>query len=303
MKSNGFTSIIHKAIKINVDDDSHCLPPSLGSFQEFKVADYDCPSEWSKDGVFIPVNEGDAMWFDFTRNTEECAIIVAVQKVNPVTGERVALKLSKDPKQNYLKMPEQRWLDGYSNDGKVYQFIVTKSGLMTAVNEYVLPVHEQDSYAIGFAFFGLKNPKPMVRYSSRNVNIFDYQPLGTQGTQNKFTQNRVSDKQNEVGSIESDNTNPMFFSPSHVPQNWQIHESDNTNPMWFSPLHVPQNWQIHSKNMLKSTSYNTASYNTAGSNPDMVAVNFSSVLRGATAENEAPVLEKEVKTSFLYFPR
>lgn len=161
MKQNNFCAKIHKTIKINVDDDTHALPPSKGVFVEHHVAEYDCPTEWSKDGVFIEVKEGEPMWFDFIGN-DECAIIVSVQKVNPITGEKSELKLSKDPKQNYLKMPEQRWLDGYSNDGKVYQFVVTKSGIMSAVNEYVLPLHEQDSYAIGFAFFDLKNPKPKI---------------------------------------------------------------------------------------------------------------------------------------------
>lgn len=163
MIQNDFKVRVVKTQKVEVDDDAHLLPPDNGSYSEYKVADYFCPDEWSKDGIFIPVNEGDPLWFDF-RGNDECAILCAVQRINPVTGEPADLEggLSKDPTQNYLRMPEQLWLDGYARDGKVYQFVVTKAGIGLAVNEYVLPKHMQDSHAIGFAFFGPKNPKPKV---------------------------------------------------------------------------------------------------------------------------------------------
>jgi hypothetical protein len=175
MKQNGFSAKVIKTGKINVDDSSHGLPPHLGSYPEFKVADYHCPDEWSKDGVFIPVKEGDPLWFDFRGNDDECAILCAVQRINPVTGEPADLDegLTKDPTQNYLRMPEQQWLDGYANDGKVYQFVVTKSGIGLAVNEHLLPAHMQDSHAIGFAFFGPKNPKPKPAYRQRD----NYYPI------------------------------------------------------------------------------------------------------------------------------
>jgi len=162
MKQNGFTARVVKTTKVEVDEKSHRLPPDNGSYDEYKVADYFCPDEWSNDGVFIPVKEGDPLWFDFQGNDDECAILCAVQRINPVTGDPADLDagLSKDPVQNYLRMPEQRWLDGYAKDGKVYQFVVTKAGVGLAVNEFVLPKHMQDSHAIGFAFFGPKNPKP-----------------------------------------------------------------------------------------------------------------------------------------------
>lgn len=166
MKQNGFFARVVKTTIVNVDEESHHLPPDGGSYSEHKVADYFCPEEWSNDGIFIPVKEGDPLWFDFTHNNEECAILCAVQRLNPVTGEPADLEagLSKDPNQNYLSMPRQKWLDGYAKDGKVYQFVVTKAGVGLAVNEYVLPKHMQDSHAIGFAFFSPKNPKPKVVY-------------------------------------------------------------------------------------------------------------------------------------------
>lgn len=187
MKQNGFLAEVIKTSIVNVDDSSHGLPPYNGKYSEYKVADYFCPEEWSNDGVFIPVKEGDPLWFDF-RGNDECAILCAVQRINPATGEPADLEggLTKDPTQNYLRMPEQEWLDGYAKEGKVYQFVVTKAGIGLAVNEYVLPKHMQDSHAIGFAFFGPKNPKPKPTYPTRTSGM----------------------------------SYPMWFSPTHTSQNW-----------------------------------------------------------------------------------
>lgn len=176
MRQNGFFVEVIKTDIVKVDESSHGLPPHNGAYTEFQVADYFCPEEWSNDGVFIPVKEGDPLWFDFQSNSDECAILCAVQRINPVTGEPADLKegLTKDPTQNYLRMPEQLWLDGYAKGGKVYQFVVTKAGIGLAVNEYVLPKHMQDSHAVGFAFFGPKNPKPKPTYTTR-----EYPPMHT----------------------------------------------------------------------------------------------------------------------------
>jgi hypothetical protein len=171
MRQNDFTASVRRTTVVNVDEENHRLPPDHGPFKEFKVADWFCPDEWSKDGVFISIKEGDPMWFDF-RGNDDCAILCAIQRLNPVTGDPANLEggLSKDPKQNYLRMPQQQWLDGYAKDGKVYQFIVTKAGEGLAVSEFVLPKHMQDSHAVGFAFFGPKNPKPKPVYLPRSMS-------------------------------------------------------------------------------------------------------------------------------------
>lgn len=163
---------MRKTRVVQVDEGVHSLPPDLGPFKEFRVADYFCPDEWSKDGIFIPVDEGEPMWFDFRQN-DECAVLCAVQRLNPVTGEPADLEggLTKDPAQNYLYMPTQMWIDGYAKDGKVYQFVVTKQGVGLAVNEFVLPKHMQDSHAIGFAFYAPKNPKPRPQNVTRGIKI------------------------------------------------------------------------------------------------------------------------------------
>lgn len=196
MKQNDFTVSLRKTTIIEVNEQVHALPPDGGPFREYKVADYFCPDEWSKDGIFVEVQEGQPLWFDF-RGNDECACLVSVQRLNPLTGEPIDLEkgLAKDPKQNYVKIPEQKWLDGYSKDGKVYQFIVTKAGEGLAVNEYILPVYLQDSHAIAFAFFGPKNPKPKYQQVLRSYDM------------------PYVDKLYE--------TSPMWFSPLYSPQNWQ----------------------------------------------------------------------------------
>lgn len=200
MIQNGFYISLRKTEVVDVNAEVHELPPDNGPFEEFAVADYKgCPAEWSKDGIFVKVEEGQPLWFDF-RGNGECAVLCAVQRLNPVTNEPADLEggLKKDPKQNYLKLPEQRWIDGYTNDGKVYQFMVTKAGEGLAVNEFLLPQHMRDSHAIGFAFYPPKverRPKASSLSGMSAMN-FGMPKIGTQGAKQKFTQNRVADNWN-----------------------------------------------------------------------------------------------------------
>ncbi len=162
MKQNDFIVRVHRTDKIDISDKNAPLPPSRGLFDEYRVADHFCPPEWSKDGVFIPVEEDEPLWFDF-RGSPESACVPSVQRLNPLTGKPADLEegMTKAPEQNYMVLPSQRWLDGYVKGGKVYQFVVTKEGIGLAVSEHVLPEHMQDSHAMGFAFFSPKNPKPV----------------------------------------------------------------------------------------------------------------------------------------------
>lgn len=198
MFQNGFYISIRQTDKREVSEDVHELPPDNGPFKEYRVADYPgCPAEWSKDGTFIPVHESQPLWFDFRGNIES-ACLASVQRVNPATGKTANIEggLSKDPLQNYLKLPDQLWLDGYSKDGKVYQFVIVTEGKGEAVNEVLLPKNLQDSHAMGFAFF-LPKPRPKAEV---------YYQAVTKGTGQ---------------SGQSGMSQPMWFSPAHTPQNWR----------------------------------------------------------------------------------
>lgn len=182
---------------VEISPEANVLPPDYGPFNEFRVADYFCPEEWTNNGIFIPVKEGDPFWIDFRGNWSS-AVIPSVQRVNPITGESCNIKdgVKKDPKQNYLVLPRQKWIDGYVKEGKVYQFIVTKAGIGLAVNEYLLPVELQDSHALGFAFF-------LPKRAAWEPEIVD---------------GRIDRTSYSLG-------NPMWFSPLHTPQNWQINSN------------------------------------------------------------------------------
>ena len=111
MRQNNFFVSLRKTKIVNVDESAHCLPPDFGPFPEYKVADYFCPPEWSKDGIFVPVKEGEPLWIDL-RDNPVCACIPSVQRVNPITGDPADLEhgLKKDPQQNYMILPKQLWI-------------------------------------------------------------------------------------------------------------------------------------------------------------------------------------------------
>jgi len=194
MKVNDFYVSLRHTKKVEIDPEAHQLPPDWGPFDEFKVADFNCPAEWSKDGYFVSAEEGMPLWIDLRFNTE-CAVVLSVQRFNPVSNESANLNdgLKKDPVQNYMILPAQQWIDGYTKEGKVYQFVVTKAGEGLAVNEFVLPKEMQDSHAIGLAFYLPKYPKVVEQPYRRPRDVFGNPHL-----------------------------NPIWFSPTHTPQNWKI---------------------------------------------------------------------------------
>jgi hypothetical protein len=193
----------------------------LGVIDEHLVSEYYCPEEWSKDGIFLRVEESQPLWIDLRCNPF-CACLPSIQRLNPVTGEPANLEggLKKDPVQNYLVLPEQMRLDGYANDGKVYQFVVTKAGEGLAVNEYALPKHMQDSHALGFAFYAPKVP-PAAPFNTPIVWGDSYYKLAK--------------KSSICGQSMAQ---PMWFSPTHTPQNW-------TKGGLCSPASAPAEESIH----------------------------------------------------------
>lgn len=115
------------------------LPAGLGSFPVFRVSDFKAgaPDEWREDGYFMPMYRQEAMWISFARGYMENpkALIVGAGNINAVSGvpfsspgeETLDIKL--EPKQNYLVVPPQPWLDGWkAEDGKIYQFVAAELG-------------------------------------------------------------------------------------------------------------------------------------------------------------------------------
>ncbi len=118
---------------------SNSLPAGLGSFPVFRVSDFKtgAPDEWRDDGYFMPMYRQEAMWINFARGYMENpkALIVGAGNINAVSGVPFArtgeetLDIKLEPKQNYLVVPPQPWLDGWkAEDGKVYQFVAAELG-------------------------------------------------------------------------------------------------------------------------------------------------------------------------------
>ncbi len=131
---------------------TNSLPAGLGSFPVYRVKDFKSgvPDNWKEEGYFFPVYEQEAMWFNFSRNNNPKAIIIAAGNINAITGKpfdpskakgsNVAngLDVKLEEKQNYVVVPPQPWIDGWkAEDGKVYQFVAAKLGSGETVEEQI----------------------------------------------------------------------------------------------------------------------------------------------------------------------
>ena len=169
------------------------LPP-YDRRQAYVVDEYpSCPESWmhgsaKASSYFVPVKAGRGMWFDFVPNQHNpyhVAIVVSVQGINPLTGKKVtALNLEQYrdkcpvhetefrqdrycekcgycwPAQNYIASTTglHMWIDGFRNEkGEVVQYIITEDEAR-GVAAQVLGADRV--WAIGFAFYLSKEPKP-----------------------------------------------------------------------------------------------------------------------------------------------
>lgn len=122
----------HRTLRVPEDGREYPLPASLGCIPIHKIEDYSdkVPEKWRKEGgYFIPMYQMEAMFIQFGGVEWSPAIAkVSVGGVNTVTGEPLVEALSKH-KQDYLVVPEQKWLDGInSGDGFVNQFVAMPLG-------------------------------------------------------------------------------------------------------------------------------------------------------------------------------
>lgn len=121
-----------RTLRIPDDGDTYPLPPGLGEFPIFRVADYAdrVPAAWrDRGGVFIPMYQREAMWIDFSaRYWKPDAVKVGIGGINAISGEAWNEGLSNDP-QDYLVVPDQPWLDGINaGDGFIRQFVAAPLG-------------------------------------------------------------------------------------------------------------------------------------------------------------------------------
>lgn len=129
---------------LRIPDDGHDypLPPGLGRFPMQHVDDYvdQLPDTWRQHGgVFLPMYQSEALWINF-RGAYPFAVKISAGKINAVTGETWCDDLADvgAHNQDYLVVPDQRWLDGFCiEEGFIRQFVATPLGDGFTVEEQV----------------------------------------------------------------------------------------------------------------------------------------------------------------------
>jgi hypothetical protein len=128
-----FAVAFQRTLRIPDDGRTYPLPPGLGRFRIYRVADFAdrLPPEWrERGGVFIPMYQREALWLAFSAAPwKPNAVQIAVGGVNAISGGPDGARLHADP-QNYVVCPEQPWLDGiHTGPGAIRQFVAMPLGL------------------------------------------------------------------------------------------------------------------------------------------------------------------------------
>ena len=135
-----------RTLRIPDDGREYPLPPGLDRFPLVHVDDYPevMPPAWlTHGGVMLPMYQSEAMWLDFNsypidgrRTSYPFAVKVATGKICAVSGETWRNDLSRTPRQNYLAIPSQPWLDGYCvGEGIIRQFVAVPLGAGVTAEE------------------------------------------------------------------------------------------------------------------------------------------------------------------------
>ena len=202
---------------------AHSLPPGR-PVDVYAVDEYHgCPANWMHgsdivSSYFLEVIEGSGMWLNFNdcaHHTHDVAIVVSIQGVNPITGQKMVgeekLRLEKYetkcpvhdvefqqdrfcpecgykwPAQNYISTTGtpwgSLWIDGFRNaDGSVRQYIFTEEEMKGVASQ---KLGDERVFAIGIAFYlsKKKKPEPKLSYPIRGIEDTDldysYETTGT----------------------------------------------------------------------------------------------------------------------------
>jgi hypothetical protein len=127
-----FSVSFQRTLRIPDDGRTYPLPPGLGGFPLFKVADYRdrVPRSWhGQGGIFIPLYQREALWLGFSAAAwKPNAVQVAIGTINAISGARHDERLHGEP-QDYVVCPPQLWLDGINaGHGVIRQFVAMPLG-------------------------------------------------------------------------------------------------------------------------------------------------------------------------------
>lgn len=122
----------NRTLRIPEDGRNYPLPAGLGRLPIHRVEEYadKVPEKWLLEGgFFMPLYQKEALYIEFEGADWHPNIAkVFVGKINAITGNPYSDKLSHS-KQDYVVIPNQRWLDGIcSAEGRVKQFVAMPLG-------------------------------------------------------------------------------------------------------------------------------------------------------------------------------
>ena len=139
-----------RTLRIPDDNRAYPLPPDLGVFTLERVEDHASrlPAGWAKNGgVLFRMYQAEALWILLSGNYP-FAVKVAAGKINAVTGEAWKNDLASD-QQDYLVVPDQRWLDGFCiQKGIIRQFVAMPLGEGYAAEEQLTGTAEHGGLQI-----------------------------------------------------------------------------------------------------------------------------------------------------------
>lgn len=129
-----------RTLRVPDDNQEYPLPAGLGRFPIFPVDDFPVPADWkTHGGVFLPMYQSEALWIKFSTGSTQYpfAIKVAAGKINAVDGSNWHNDLQTTP-QDYVVIPEQRWLDGFCvAKNAVRQFVAMPLGQGMTAEEQI----------------------------------------------------------------------------------------------------------------------------------------------------------------------
>jgi tetratricopeptide (TPR) repeat protein len=142
----------NRTLRIPEDGKNYPLPAGFGRLPICRVEDYadKVPEKWlNEGGFFIPLYQKEALFLEFAGvKWRPCAVKVAVGRVNAVTGDNYDEKV-RSHKQDYLVVPDQKWLDGInSGEGRVGQFVAMPLGKGFTVEAQVTDEEEHGGFQI-----------------------------------------------------------------------------------------------------------------------------------------------------------
>jgi len=194
MEHSGYSAKLMQSDLLTDNKRPHELPPGVPISVIPIHSLPGCPKGWVREaGSYVcPIETNHGLWFDWTNNDKNTAIVASVKGMNPITGEKLEnlnmeqyrdkcpkhnISLAhgrfcekcgyKLPPQNYISYPNTLWWDGFRQpDGTVRQFYFTDEEKKDIAS---LVIGKKNTVpAFGFGFFKTKRERFIQEENSRS---------------------------------------------------------------------------------------------------------------------------------------